>query len=270
VLCQANPENLSTVRCLAKHLEAVLVPSWLTSNAHVATAVGFTRLTPRFRYSERQEVLLADGGTVGLDWLHRTGDPRAPVLVLIHGLNGSSDDAYIRWMAHLAVRPEHGRPIWRVAAYLMRGCGSLRLTSTRGYSAADPEDLAAALQAVKERYPEAPIAAAGFSLGGNLLVKYLAFAGANTPLTAAASISNPFALRVDGGVHKPDMVSSLYSRLLAFKLKSYFREHMQVLQLNGPWLAPAVSSCATVRDVDTIVVPRCALYGCPIFLLLSP
>ena len=105
-------------------------------------------------------------------------------------------------MAHLAVRPEHGRPIWRVAAYLMRGCGSLRLTSTRGYSAADPEDLAAALQAVKERYPEAPIAAAGFSLGGNLLVKYLARAGASTtpPSTSGLSVRPHLENRKSAGI----------------------------------------------------------------------
>ena len=258
VLCQASPENLATVRHLSDHLQPVLWPSWFTANAHVATGVGFTRLTPRFEYSERQEILLDDGGTVALDWLHAGADARAPVLVLIHGLNGSSDDAYIRWMADLARRPgpAGGRPAWRVAAYVMRGCGSLPLTSTRGYSAADPEDLGAALHAVKARYAEAPIVAAGFSLGGNLLVKYLARAGASTPLVAAASISNPFALRLDGGVHKPGLTAALYSRLLAFKLKSYFKEHMRVLQLKGPWVAPAVSSCATVEDIDTIVVPR--------------
>lgn len=84
--------------------------------------------------------------------------------VLLHGLNGSSDDAYVRFLAAMATRPPGAaaadggaadrrrrrqrlrqRPPFRVAGYLMRGCGGLRLTTRRGYSAADTCDLAAAL-----------------------------------------------------------------------------------------------------------------------------
>ena len=154
-----------------------------------------------------------------------------------------------------------GKLKFRVACYLMRGCGGLKLTSTRGYSAADPEDLEQTLKSIKDRFPTAPIVAVGFSLGGNLLVKYLEHAGPRTPLCAAASVSNPFALRLDGGVHESgSLAAALYSRLLAFKLKSYFREHRDVLQLKGPWFPKAVAQCSTVKEIDSFVVPRSKVF----------
>jgi predicted alpha/beta-fold hydrolase len=102
--------------------------------------------------------------------------------VILHGLNGSSDDTYVRFLAALASAPGASgpdatdatsggsaaadaasaqangrrppppplrRPAFRVAGYLMRGCGGLPLTTRRGYSAADTVDLAAALDQVR-------------------------------------------------------------------------------------------------------------------------
>jgi len=62
--------------------------------------------------------------------------------VILHGLNGSSDDAYVRYLAFIA------RPPFRVAAFLMRGCGDMPLTTRRGYSAADSNDFADAMDQV--------------------------------------------------------------------------------------------------------------------------
>lgn len=50
------------------------------------------------------------------------------------------------------------------------------------------------MQHVKDWYPKADLLAAGFSVGGNLLVNYLGEEGEATPLTAAASLCNPFNL----------------------------------------------------------------------------
>ena len=79
----------------------------------------------------------------------------------------------------------------------------MELTTPRGYSAADTADLHQALARLRSRYPRASIVAAGFSLGGNLLTKYLGEYGRNTPLAAGVSVSNPFTLSVDEGVHAP-------------------------------------------------------------------
>ena len=196
---------------------------------------------------------------MGFDWLHRGAQNlAAPILVVIHGLNGSADDTYVRFLADIAARADEttARPAFRVAGYLMRGCGGLPLTSRRGYSAADTPDLAEALAAIKERFPSAPIVAAGFSLGANLLVKYLGEQGSNEKfLTAAASISNPFTLRLDGKVHGSSLSSIAYSRLLALKLRAYFHSHKLVLGLD-PALASATSAARTMKDVDSDVAPR--------------
>ena len=78
----------------------------------------------------------------------------APQQVILHGLNGSSDDAYVRYLAAIArSSPQESspyqRPPFRVAAFLMRGCGDMPLTTRRGYSAADSNDFADAMDQVE-------------------------------------------------------------------------------------------------------------------------
>ena len=91
----------------------------------------------------------------------------APQQVILHGLNGSSDDAYVRYLAAIArsspqasssssqsSSPQESspyqRPPFRVAAFLMRGCGDMPLTTRRGYSAADSNDFADAMDQVEQ------------------------------------------------------------------------------------------------------------------------
>ncbi len=68
------------------------------------------------------------------------------------------------------------------------------------------------VQHVKEWYPEATLLAAGFSVGGNLLVNYLGEEGAATPLAAAASLCNPFNL-----VRHLYCVCSIHSRVFTLQ-----------------------------------------------------
>lgn len=52
---------------------------------------------------------------------------------------------------------------------------------------------------VAAKYPSSAMTAIGYSLGGNILVRYLGEQGANTPIQAAVSLCNPFTL-VGGGL----------------------------------------------------------------------
>ncbi|OEL33222.1 Embryogenesis-associated protein EMB8 [Dichanthelium oligosanthes] len=143
----------------------------LASNRHVETIfAAFTRSRPAVRL--RRECLRApDDGAVALDWV--SGDdsalPRdAPVLILLPGLTGGSDDTYVRHMLMRARSKE-----WRVVVFNSRGCADSPVTTPKFYSASFTGDLRQVVGHVLGRYPQSNVYAVGWSLGANILVRYL-------------------------------------------------------------------------------------------------
>lgn len=145
---------------------------------------------------ERVEFPLDDGsGDVLLGSLHRpaaedeTATRRRPLVVLIHGLAGSEDSAYLRAGARHLLR--RGFPVLRLN---LRGAGPSRALCRQQYHAGRSEDLAAAIGRMDGRLAGNGLCLVGFSLGGNLLLKYLGERGRLAPVLAAASVSAPIDL----------------------------------------------------------------------------
>ncbi|MDX1711369.1 MAG: alpha/beta fold hydrolase, partial [Rhodovibrionaceae bacterium] len=129
--------------------------------------------------------------------LHRPKpEPTAgkPLIVLIHGLTGCEDSFYIRRSAREALR--RGHPVLRVN---LRGAGPSRRKSCYQYHAGRTEDLHDLLKGVSLREPDSVAAGAvlvGYSLGGNLVIKYLAEDWERpVDIRAAVSISAPIDLK---------------------------------------------------------------------------
>lgn len=141
---------------------------------------------PRFR-RERWE--LPDGDFLDVDLL--PGAPGAPLLVISHGLEGSSRAPYVRGLAAAA-----GRRGWAVAAWSFRGCSGEPNRLLRQYHSGDTSDLAAVVARAMEREPGRPVVLVGFSLGGNQLVKWLGESGDRLPaaIRGAAAVSVPYDL----------------------------------------------------------------------------
>ncbi|HKX07411.1 MAG TPA: alpha/beta fold hydrolase [Stellaceae bacterium] len=126
--------------------------------------------------------------------LHRprvaTAGPR-PAVILIHGLTGCEDSIYMRAStAHLL---EAGFPVLRLN---LRGAGPTRPDCRQHYHAGRTEDLRLMLAELPPDVIEYGVVAVGFSLGGNLLLKYLGETGSRTTLLAAATVSAPLDLTV--------------------------------------------------------------------------
>jgi len=99
--------------------------------------------------------------------------PRAPVVLLMHGLGGCSESTYVKRITDRLT----GRG-YTVARFNHRGCGRGAERLARGiYHAGRTEDLAAALAHLGTRYPGRPLLVAAFSLSANLLLKHLGDAG---------------------------------------------------------------------------------------------
>jgi hypothetical protein len=136
---------------------------------------------------------LPDGDVTAVDWL--AGLPRttetAPLLVVLHGLESSAKSSYARQLLHAAAGCG-----WRAAVLHFRDCGDYRNRLPRRYHAGETSDLRHFLHKLRTDGHQGPLMAAGYSLGGNVLLKYLGESAADTPLLAAAAVSVPLNLRV--------------------------------------------------------------------------
>lgn len=113
----------------------------------------------------RERIATADGDFLDLD---RAEHGAARVAVLSHGLEGSSRQAYVQGMARALIRRG-----WDVLAWNFRGCSGEVNRCRRFYHSGATEDLHTVLEHVLAGGRYSHVALVGFSLGGNLTLKYL-------------------------------------------------------------------------------------------------
>jgi len=117
------------------------------------------------------------------------GLPR-PLVMLIHGLTGCEDSIYMRASArHLLGR---GHPVLRLN---LRGAGPSRERCRLRYHAGRTEDLRAVIGRMDGRIAGNGIVIVGYSLGANMLLKYLGEQGRRAPILGAVSVSAPIDLK---------------------------------------------------------------------------
>ncbi|KAF7090229.1 hypothetical protein CFC21_093014 [Triticum aestivum] len=218
------------------------------SNRHVETIfAAFTRSLPTVAF-RRECLRTPDDGAVALDWV--SGDDRAlpgdaPVLILLPGLTGGSQDTYVR---HMLLRARSKG--WRVVVFNSRGCANSPVTTAKFYSASFTGDLRQVVDHVLTRYPQSNIYAAGWSLGANILVRYLGEETDKCSLSGAVSMCNPFNLVIaDEDFHKG--FNNIYDRALANSLRAIFKKHALLFEgLDGEYDIPKAANAKTVRDFD--------------------
>ncbi len=141
----------------------------------------------------RERIDLVDGDFVDLDWVEPPGpaDDSRPLLLVLHGLEGSSRSAYVQGLLRLAL--DRG---WRGVALNFRSCSGPLNRATRFYHSGDTGDLDALVRLLAEREPTLRVGAVGVSLGGNVLLKWVGECRADVPkqMVAAVGISVPFDL----------------------------------------------------------------------------
>ena len=162
-------------------LESDYDPRGIFRHAHASTIIpSLLRrvLAPSY---VRERLALADGDFVDLDRL-RTGARR--LAVLCHGLEGDSSRPYMRGMARALSTAG-----WDVVCYNFRGCSGEPNRSSRTYHSGATDDLREVLAHVMPEYGLTVLV--GFSLGGNLVLKYLGEEGAAAAVAGAMAISVP-------------------------------------------------------------------------------
>jgi predicted alpha/beta-fold hydrolase len=169
--------------------DLIYSPAWWIPGGHLQTLWGkfFRRQSPAPTRVERWDT--SDGDFLEV---HRIDSDRGtPRVLLLHGLEGTIRSHYAQGLLNEAARRG-----WGADLLIFRSCGSEPNKAKRFYHSGETGDLVFALDKVTAAYPDAPVALAGVSLGGNVLLKFLGERGNSLPpqLKAAAAISAPFDL----------------------------------------------------------------------------
>ena len=170
-------------------------------------------LTPVFR---RERWTTPDADFIDVDFLVGGEDcpPAAhsaeiPMLVVFHGLEGSSRSHYCQAFAEVA--QERG---WACALPHFRGCSGELNHAPRAYHSGDYEEIAWILARLRARHSGSVIAA-GVSLGGNALLRWAAEAGsaASSHVNAVAAICSPLDLAAGGHAIGRGFNRQIYTRM---------------------------------------------------------
>jgi predicted alpha/beta-fold hydrolase len=225
-------------------VESEFTPAWWLSNPHLQT------LWPvMFRWRpkpslERERLELPDGDFVDVDW---TGNGERLALIL-HGLEGGSSSPYARGLVSALARRGY-----RAGVLHFRSCSGSLNRLPRNYHSGDTADLAYVASRLVARRGCRSLSLVGFSLGGNVLLRWLAEMGADAPVVAAAAVSVPFLLnevaaRLERGL----------SRLYQWRLVSALKRKMRLKFASRP-LPSDIADFAAARTFyqfdDTVTAP---------------
>jgi predicted alpha/beta-fold hydrolase len=192
---------------------------------------------------QRERFELPDGDFIDIDWCApANATPQAPVCVLLHGLTGSSKSQYI-----VALQSALYLLGWRSMAVNFRGCSGIPNRLPSVYHAGHTTDIQALVKMLRQRYPQAFLAAVGYSLGGSMLANWLgrnpgtvgaagtgdtAGPADDIGLDAACLVSVPYQLgmcstRLDRGF------STLYRRRLLGDMGRFFQQKIDYFKALG-------------------------------------
>lgn len=232
-------------------------PAWWLANPHAQTVwPAFFRRQAKLLV-KRERITTPDDDFLDLDWY---GPDSGPLVILLHGLTGSSQSSYIMGMQSALLANS-----FRSVALNFRGCSGEMNRSSRCYHSGETADLNFIYQLLRQREPKTPMAMVGYSLGGNALLKWLGEQGEEAHLFAAVAVSVPLLLdacadRMDKGF------STFYRNRLIGELKDYIHQKLQHLRRNQRHeeaeIMDALGDLTTIRSFwqyDNQVVAQ--LYG---------
>jgi len=224
-------------------------PSYFFRNYHISTIYTSVFRKVKGVNQQRERLELQDGDFLDLDWSYSPNKNSDKVLIVLHGLEGNSQRPYMTGLAKL-----FNKNGWDVAAVNFRGCSGEMNRLYRSYNAGASEDLKEVISAIilKEKYSR--VALNGFSLGGNVVLKYLG-EGNELPkeLIAAVTVSTPIDLA--GSCEKlAESKNSLYSKRFVKKLKEqlYLREDKFPEDLDRA----NIDSCHSLVAIDDLYTSK--------------
>jgi hypothetical protein len=133
---------------------------------------------------QRERITTLDNDFLDLDWLKQGSNQ---LVIISHGLEGNTERSYMKGMAKVFY--QNG---FDVLAWNYRGCGSEMNKQLRFYHSGATDDLKTVINHAASNYQQ--VSLVGFSLGGNLTLKYLGEKDIHSKLKKAVVFSVPMDL----------------------------------------------------------------------------
>lgn len=205
-------------------IKTTFKPAWWLKNRHLQTLYPALCRKIQSLPLRRERLITPDNDFLDIDWC---GEGDKPLVILLHGLTGSSQSGYIKGLQHVLL--SHN---FRSVALNFRGCSGEANLLARCYHSGETEDIQFLYQVLRQREPNTAFAAIGFSLGGNVLLKWLGEQADKVSLFAAVAVSVPMVLSIcttqlDYGLSK------FYCANLLRESKQYIANKQQHLEKLG-------------------------------------
>ena len=220
-------------------VKSEFTPAPLWGNRHIQTIVP-NLLFPRVPVELRRERLeLPDGDFIDLDW---TTGTTGPIVIVLHGLEGSMRSRYACNM----MQTLHSMGL-RGAFPYFRGCTGEPNRLPISYHSGFTQDLEYLSGLLKQREPSTPLAAVGYSLGGNVLLKWLGESPNAGRLVTGVAISVPFDLAACSAA-----VEKGFSQVYMWELMGRMRRSVarKFDHIASPMPLPDIDSLRTFRQYD--------------------
>jgi predicted alpha/beta-fold hydrolase len=163
-------------------------PAFGLSNCHLQTVLPLLLKTRSSSDYYQHTLELDDGDFLDLSWTSKPVNGK-PTVVIFHGLEGSVNSHYVKSIMHAL-----GQCGWQAVLMHFRGCSGRPNRLPRSYHSGETGDARYVLSWIENHYPDSPLAAVGYSLGGNMLLKLQAEYGDNSPLEMAVCVCAPVQL----------------------------------------------------------------------------
>ncbi len=191
------------------------------SNPHFQTILPSLLNRRKKAHFIHQRLELDDGDFLDLAWTQLPSVDSRPVIIIFHGLEGSVYSSYAFRMMEALDKKGFNSVVMH-----FRGCFSEQNRLARAYHSGETGDADFFLKHLVSHYPNRPIGAIGYSLGGNMLMKLQGELGEVSPLFAAVSVSAPLRLEKTAD-HINSGASRFYQKVLMDSLKESLLEKFE-------------------------------------------
>ncbi|KAK8200919.1 hypothetical protein M8818_006238 [Zalaria obscura] len=189
-------------------------------------------------------------------------DDTKPMLISLHGLSGGSHEIYLRHVLAPLVAQDSPNGGWEALVVNSRGCAMSEITTGILYNARATWDMRQVVKWCREKFPNRPLYAIGYSLGANILTNYLGEEGESCELQAAVVCSNPWKLEVSSlALQRTWLGLNVYSKAMGSNMKKLIERHKDQVMKNGNIDLERVMKINYLHEFDREI--QCPTWGYP-------
>lgn len=217
--------------------------------ADVNTIYAATLRTVQLAPYTRERISLADGDFLDLDWSFAKKSPANKLILILHGLAGNTNKRYMKGMARIFTKKG-----WDALSINLRGCSEELNRFFKSYHGGATNDLHEVINHIVKVSNYKNISLVGFSLSGNMVLKYLG-EGRSIPTQVKAAVTVSVPCDLAGSLGEIDRFRNfIYAKRFVLKLKSQLSQRAEKFPKRIS--QREVEKCSTLRDIDDLYTSK--------------